>query len=453
MPDPHEKTGKARVFFLVTAVVSALAVVYVGYVHLLASQRRQVDDVKDFREGFGAKDALPDGWTPHVKGQLAVRVSAGTLRVEGAGKAGDEVLIDLPPRRFEDSVVSMAFKTPAQDGVELFVGVAQLGEPPRALTTGWVSGESPVLRFGGDTSGPYREMRASEDVKLATFGGDAGAALTLGAPSHTIALQFTPMFGHAAALVDGLPVSSAHSGWLQATPGRLVFGVRLRKDVPDLRAEIESVALRTLDWTLPSFEDPFSGEFVDPQRYGVHFPDPDLGRLDMRMAKGGGLLMEAQASAIVAAHVPLFMLRTTPFPLRTARIRADVTIDQLEDAAVFFGLMGASAWTPANRVFDVGVARRDGKPAEVFAGGAWTTTGGLSFDGGGRVELPKRVVIEIRYDASTSTGATYVDGKRLGEHILDLKALDFVAVRIGADGYSAKARANIKVHQIAVEQR
>jgi hypothetical protein len=232
-----------------------------------------------------------------------------------------------------------------------------------------------------------------------------------------------------------------------------VFGVRVRKDVPALRAEIESVALRTLDWTLPSFEDPFSGEFVDPQRYGVHFPDPDLGRLDMRMAKGGGLLMQAHATAIVAAHVPLFMLRTTPFPLRTARIKADVTIEQLEDAAVFFGLMGASAWTPANRVFDVGVAHRDGRPAEVFAGGAWTTTGGLSFDGGGKIELPKRLAIEIRFDAATSMGRTYVDGKLLGEHMLDLKALDFVAVRIGGDGYSARSVANVKIHQIAVEQR
>ncbi len=443
-----------RILFFVTAAISALAVVYVGYVHVLASQRRKVDDVKDFREGFGTRDTLPDGWNVHAKGNLVAKVSGGVLRVEGSGKAGDEILIDLPPRRFEDSVVSLAFRTPPQAGIEYFVGVAQLGEPPRALTTGWVSGPEPILHFGGDTSGPYREMRAAEDVKLAGFGGDAGAEITKGAPSHTIALQFTPMFGHAAALVDGLPVTSAHSGWLQATPARIVFGVRLRADVPDLRAEIESVALRTLDWTLPSFEDAFSGEFVDPQRYGVHFPDPDLGTLDMRMAKGGGLLMHARSTAIVAEHVPLFMLRTTPFPLRTAKITADVTIERLDEAAVFFGLMGASAWTPANRVFDVGVAKKGGKPAEVFGGGAWTGTGGLSFDGGGTIELPKRLLVEMRYDAATSTGATFVDGKPLGPpHVLDMKALDFVAVRIGADGYSASSVCDVKIHKIAVEQR
>lgn len=442
-----------RVFFLVTAVVSALAVVYVAYVHLLASRRAKVDDVKDFREGFGSRDALPEGWNVHAKGALTAKVVNGVFRVEGNGKAGDEILVDLPPRRFEDSVVSLAFATPAQAGVELFVGVAQLGEPPRALTTGWVSGPEPLLHFGGDTSGPYREMRATEDVKLSGFGGDAGTAITDGAPSHTIALQFTPMFGHAAALVDGLPVTSAHSGWLQATPARLVFGVRLRKDVPDLAVAIESLALRTLDWTLASFEDPFSGEFVDPVRYGVHFPDPDLGVLDMRMAKGGGLLMHSRSTALVAHHVPLFMLRTTPFPLRTCRITADVTIEKLEEAALFFGLMGASAWTPANRVFDVGVVHRNGKPAEIFAGGAWTTTGGLSFDPGGNVELPKRIVIEIRYDATTSKGATFVDGRPLGEHVVDLKALDFTAIRIGADGYSAASVADVKVHKLAVEQR
>ena len=85
--------------------------------------------------------------------------------------------------------------------------------------------------------------------------------------------------------------------------------------------------------------------------------------------------------------------------------------------------------------------------------GAWTGTGGLSFDGAGKIDLPKRVSIEIRYDAKDSTGSTYVDGKKVGEHVLDMKALDFVAVRIGADGYTAASVADVKIHKIVVEQR
>lgn len=469
-----------RGLFAVTAAISAFAIAYVAFTHVLAWSRRKVDDVSDFREGFGARDALPPSYEVRKKGALSVAIGGGVLAIEGGGKAGDEVVIATPARRFEDAVVSLKFLDPEDDAVEVFVGL-EAADGARSTFSTYVGGATPMVVLGGDTSGPFRSMGAVEDVKLDAgaaepeLASDAGAieagaeadagdsdagappaAAPAAPPSpapRLLAFQFTPMFGHAMALLDGKPVMSVHSGWLQATPARIVFGARLRKDTARVRVPIDTLALRTLDWTLPSFDDDFKGEFVDPQRYGIHFPDPDLGTLDVRMAKGGGVLLDGKATAVVSDHVPLMMLRTTPFPLRNLTVKADLTIEELDQAAVFFGLMGASAWTPANRVFDVGIAKKGTPKADVFVGGAWTTTGGLSFDPGPQVELPARVRIELRYDATTSKGMALVDGKPLADHWLDLKPLDFVAIRLGSDGYKAGARVKVRLNRIAVEQR
>lgn len=443
MPLP-ERDARGRMIYVVLTAVSLLTVIYVAYVHLLAARHTKVSGVADFNVAFGAESGLPEGATVRTKGNLLAKPEGDALVVRGDAEPGDELVVLLPARRYEDALASLVFEAPDAPGVEVFVGLEDAHEESRKVTAGYVTDPAaPLAYVGGDTSGPYRDMRAWDDARAP---GDAKGR-------HNVALQFAPMFGAATGLVDGMPRASVSSGWLRGTEARLFFGVRFRERLPGARVALDGLGLRTVDWTLPSFEDGFSGEFVDPQRYDVTFPDPAIAKLDMSMAKGGGVVLDAKAHAVFGDHVPLFMLRTSPFLLRDLTVKVDLTVEELDEASVFFGLMGSSAWTPADRIFDVAVSKRGEPEANVFSGGSWTGTGGLSFDPIGKAALPYRVKIEIRYDAATRKGTSIVDGKTIGEHVLDLKPLDFVALRVGADGYAARARARVKVHAIAVEQR
>jgi len=425
--------------FFVAAAVSALAIAYVAFTHVLASSRAMSPDVRDFHEGFGDRDGLPPSYTAQKQGDLAWSVKTGIVTVEGGGHAGDVVRFTGPNRRWDDRVLAIRFRAPTRDAAEVFLGLERPDGTQR-VEAAYVAGPEPFVHLGGDASGPNRAVTATDELKVDASTGDW----------HSLAFQFSPMYGHVSAFLDGRPITSVPVGWLQGREARAVFGVRLRGDVVKTSFEIDSLSLNTIDWTLPSFDDTFAGEFVDPHRWGIHFPDPDLATIDVHMVKGGGVALDSHVLAMPHEHVPLFLLRTAPFPLRSFRMRAEVTIERVRHASIFIGLMGASAWTASDRVFDVGSSRDDAR-AKVYVGGAWRMLGGLSFDQGPEIDLPANLVVEMRYDAKEAKGTAWVDGRQLSEHVLDLKPLDIVAIRIGADAYKPDGEASVVVRRILLE--
>ncbi|MBX3190623.1 MAG: hypothetical protein KF819_26720 [Labilithrix sp.] len=426
----------------ITGGVSGFALLYVIFAHLFAASHRMSPDARDFGDGFGDPAAFASTYTVRKHGELSHALRGGALVVEGGGKTGDEILFATSSRRYDDGVVTLRFRAPDTDAVETFLGFEQTGTG-RTVTAGFVGGAAPFVRIGGDVSGPLRAGTGSQDARVEAAPGEW----------HTLAVQFTPVHGMISAALDGRPLLGVHAGWFQGTEARIVFGARLRSDTPKVSVELDGLEMHTLDWAiLKSFDETFSGEFVDVKRWSFELPQPDLGTTDVHIEKGKGLLVDAKMRGIIVDPSFIFLIKTFPFPLHGFRIAAELTVEDLEDATLFVGLMGASAWTSADRVFDVGVVRHKAE-ASVFAAGAWNANGGLAFDRGAEVALPHRLSCELRYDAATGMGQATIDGKAYDPHLLDLKALDIVSVRIGAIGHSAGAKARLHVHRIAVEMR
>jgi hypothetical protein len=438
-------SGWRRYFFFVTAGLTAFVVAYVLYVHVLSATRMASGSPRDLREGFGGSDTLPPGYGVRRQGALAFASRAGVLRVEGAGHAKDEIVFTSAPRRLDDSLVTLRFRAPSAEPLEVFVGLE--AENGRAVSAAYVVGPTPFVHIGGDISGPFRSGTANEDVTV-----DAGAP---GASEewHTLSFQFSPRYSSAAALVDGRPVTSTAVLWPQAVDSRISFGVRLRGEVAHANVEIDSIAMQTLDEIALSFDDTFNGEILDSQRWIIQYPDSNLATFGMRLQKGKGLVLEGTAVGIVAEHAPFYFVRTPPFALRTLRATADVTVEDVKDARVFFGMIGSSAWTSMDKVFDVGLSERDGKTPIVDVTGAWMNTGAISFDLGAEVPLPHRFLLQLDYDAKTAMGVGSIDGKGTGEHRLDLKPLDLVSLRIGSGGHVLGAKSHVTVHRISLEMR
>lgn len=434
-----------RVAFLVGAAIAGLLVVYVAFAHVLAASRMGSLAPKDFRESFATSDHLPPGYEAKKTGGLTYAVRGGVIAIEGSGKADDEVAISSPARRFEDGLVTIRFRSKTSEPLEVFLGLEQRNG--RRATAGWTAGPTPLVHMGGDVTGPYRSAHLVEDVHLE----DAGLPMEPGA-WHNLSIQFAPRYTTGVALLDGKPLTAVSIGWPLAAESRIVFGVRARGDVSNVGVEIESLSYQTLDEMLSSFDETFNGEILDTQRWVVFYPDANLATMSLRLEKGQGLVLDARAHAIVRDHVPFYFVRTPPFPLRTLRATADITVDDAENGRVFFGLLGSSAWTSPDKVFDLGVAEH-GEEAVIDAAGAWDNTGVLAFDLGPRARLPQRYKLEIRYDASTGLGTASVDGRKVGEHLLDMKPLDFVSVRLGSGGSKIGAHTKVTVHRISLEMK
>lgn len=435
-------SGWRRTFFMVSALLSAFVIAYVLYTHVLAASRMAAGPPQDFRESFGKSDELPSGYSMRKTGALAHAVRGGTLSVTGAGHAGDEIVFTASPRRFDDTVLTLRFRTHSTEALEVFVGLEAKND--RAVAAAYVVGPTSFVHVGGDISGPFRSGRADEDVHV-----DAGAPDEW----HTLSFQFAPRYSTAAAFVDGRPVISTAVLWPQATDSRISFGVRLRGDVAHADVEIDSLAMQTLDEIVSSFDDTFSGEILDSQRWIVQYPDSNLAAFGMRLEKGTGLFLDGTATGIVAEHAPFYFVRTPPFALRTLRASADVTVEDVKSARVFFGMIGSSAWTSMDKLFDVGVSERDGKPALVDVTGAWLNTGAISFELGAEITFPHRFLFQLDYDAKTGLGVGSIDGKATAGHRLDLRPLDLVSLRIGSGGHVIGANSHVRVHRISLEMR
>jgi len=435
----RERAG--RIAFYVGAVVSALMLVYVAYVHVLSASGMAGPAPRDFREGFGAQDGLPAGYGVRQKGELAWAAKGGVISVSGRGKAGDEVVFTTPARRLEDSLVSVRFRAKGPEPVEVFLGLEQQ-EVKRAVNAAFVAGPASIIHAGGDVSGPYRSATVVEDVPVTV---EPGAW-------HLLSLQFSPRYNTGVVLLDGKPALSVGVLWSQATLSKIAFGVRVRGETSEVGVEIESLAFQALDLLMASFDDTFNGEILDTQRWIIHYPDANLASFAWHLEKKQGLVLEASARAVLRDSVPFYFVRTPPFPLRTLRASADVTIDAAKHGRLYFGLLGSSAWTTMDKVFDVGVSEHE-QGTNVDVSGAWNNTGTLSFETRPSSALPSRHVFEIRYDAATGLGTGLVDGTVIAAHPLDLKALDMVSVRLGAGGYGIDAKTRVTVHRISLEMR
>jgi hypothetical protein len=430
-----------RIIFGVSAFVSVFVIVYVLFTHVLSATRMAAGPPQDFRESFGASDGLPPGYGERKRGDLRWAARGGILTIEGAGRAGDELVFTAPPRRFDDSVMTLRFRSRSSEPLEIFVGVED--KNAHAFTSAYVVGPTPFVHIGGEISGPYRSGQAVEDVRI-----DGGAADEW----HTIAFQFVPKYSTADALLDGQPLISTAVLWASGVDSRITFGVRLRGDVAHANVEIDSLTFLTIDEALPSFDDTFNGEILDSQRWIVQYPDLNLATLDMHLVKGKGLVLGGRATGLVGEHSPFYFVRTPPFPLRNLRATADITVDAASQSRVFFGMMGSSAWSSADKVFDVGIAERDGKAVGDVTG-AWANTGERSFEMAPETTLPHRYRIELAYDAPTATGTATIDGKLITQHVLDLKPLDLVSLRVGSGGHAVGAHSQVTVHRISVEMR
>jgi hypothetical protein len=430
-----------RKVFVVSAALSAFVIVYIVYAHVLSATRMAAGPPQDFRESFGASDGLPPGYEVEKTGTLGWTARGGVLTVEGAGHAGDELVFASPLHRFTDSVMIVRFRSRSTEPLEVFVGLEAKGA--RAVSAAYVAGPIPFVHVGGDISGPFRSGHAVEDVRI-----DAGP----GDEWHTLAFQIAPRYSSAAALLDGKPVVSTAVLWPQAVDSRIAFGVRLRGDVAHANVEIDSLSMQTLDEIASSFDDTFNGEILDNQRWIVQYPDLNIATLDLRLAKGKGLALEGKAIGIVGEHTPFYFVRTPPFALRSFHATAEMTVEDVKEARVFFGILGSSSWTSMDKLFDVAVFERDGKDLSDDTG-AWNGNGEISFDLGPEVSFPHRFRLEIDYDASSGVGTASVDEKVIGKHHLDLKPLDLVSLRLGSGGYAIGALSKVLVHRISLEMR
>jgi hypothetical protein len=442
LTDPRTR----RALYYVLAGASAVALVYVFVLHFIAASRRATPDARETRESFSQSDALPSGYSiASTRGALAWSVKGAVLAVEGSGHADDAIEIAAPTRRFDDGVITLHFRAMDTQPVEVFVGVESERTPKRRVTAAYVAGPVQMVRLGGDVSHPMREMARDTATRI-----DAGAGA--GGEWHALELQLTPMFGQIGAFLDGRPQGSVPLGWSQGESAHVFFGVRARGDVEKTRVEIDSISYKALDWSLASFDETFSGEYLDPGRWGLAFPDPDLAKLDVVMTRGNGVFLAGRANAMFSNDVHLFTLRTHPFPMHSFTLRAEMTVEDIEEANLFFGVVGANSWTSMDRSFDVGVAKYDGK-ASVYAGGAWLGDGTISIDHGPELTLPARVDMELRYDATTLTGTASALGKELGKHQLDLKPLEVIAVRLGSHARKVGGHSKVTVHRVVLEQR
>lgn len=435
-------SGWRRSFFWVTALLTAFVVVYVAYTHVLSASRMASGGPKDIRESFGGTDGLPPGYTTRQRGALTYAARAGVMTVEGAGHAGDEMVFLTAPLRRDDSVMTLRFRSRSSEPLEVFVGLE--AKDGRAVNAAYVVAPTPFVHVGGDISGPYRSGQAAEDVRV-----DAGAAEEW----HTLSFQYAPRYSSAAALVDGKPVISTAVLWPQGVDSKISFGVRLRGDVAHANVDFDSLVFQTLDEIASSFDDTFNGEILDSQRWIIQYPDSNLATFGMRLEKGKGLVLDGTAVGIFAEHAPFYFVRTPPFALRTMRATADVTVEDVKDARVFFGLIGSSAWTSMDKLFDVGVSEREGKTGISDVTGAWDNTGAIAFELGAEVTFPHRFTFQLDYDAVTTMGVGSIDGKRSAEHRLDLKPLDLVSLRIGSGGHVIGAKSHVTVHRISLEMR
>jgi hypothetical protein len=435
------RDGWRRIAFAVGAILSGLVVVYVLYTHVLSASRMAADSPQDFRESFGATDGLPRGYTVKKRGGLGFSARGGVLTVEGQGAAGDELVFTTPPRRFDDSLITLRFRSRSNEPLEIFVGLEENGGK-RDVAATYTFGPTPFVRLGGDISGPYRSGQAVEDVRV-----DGG----IGDDWHTLSFQFAPRYSSAAALLDGKPLISTAVLWPQGVDSRIAFGVRARGDAK-ASVEIDSLTFRTMDDTLASFDDTFNGEILDSQRWIAQYPDMNLADFDLHLAKGKGLVLDGSAKAMAGDYTSFYFVRTPPFPLRSFHATADVTVETAKDARVFFGMIGSSSWTTMDKVFDVGVSEgKDKAIADVT--GAWMNTGALTFEIGPENTLPHRYLLEVSYDARTVIGTGTVDGKVVTRHGLDLKPLDLVSLRIGSGGHAVGAHSRVIVHRISYEMR
>ncbi|MDB4942540.1 MAG: hypothetical protein JWP97_2074 [Labilithrix sp.] len=429
----------ARIVAGVLGATSAFALAYVVCVHVMAARHRMSDELRDFHEELGALTGLPAGFASRATGTLAPSSHGGVMRVSGGGKAGDELVLVAPPRRYDDGVVTFRFRIPEAlgDGVEAFVGFEQ-SRAARSFRAAFVSGagaDEPFVHLGGDVSGPTRSGRATTEAKVQAAPGTW----------HILSLQFAPVFDTVAVALDGRPVSSMPVHWFQGTEASIVLGVRLRKDLPNVDVELGSVGLSTLDWqAVTSFDDHFAGEILDTKRWLFNLPDPDVGTVSSKVEPGRGLLVDARTRAVAVDPAFGFMLRTFPFPLRSMKVRVELTVDELTDATVFVGLMGASEWAPPTRVFDAGIVSRGGHPI-LFTAGAWKNDGSLEFVPGPPTTVPRRLAIDLAFDAVTQHGTVCLAGGPCEDRLIDLKPLDMATVRIGVLGHAPGAHALLHV--------
>ena len=430
-----------RKLFVVCCALSAFIIVYIAYAHVLSATRMAAAPPQDFRESFGVTDGLPAGYEVKKSGTLNWTARGGILTVDGAGHAGDELVFSSPLHRFTDSVMIVRFHSRSSEPLEVFVGLDAKGT--RAVSAAYVVAPTPFVHIGGDISGPFRSGEAVEDVRI-----DGGAADEW----HTLAFQIAPRYSSAAALLDGRPVVSTAVLWPQAVDSRISFGVRLRGDVAHANVEIDSLSMQTLDEIASSFDDTFNGEILDSQRWIVQYPDLNIATLDLRLAKGKGLSLEGKATGIVGEHTPFYFVRTPPFALRSFHATADITVQDIKEARVFFGIIGSSSWTSMDKLFDVAVFDRGGKGLSDDTG-AWNSNGEISFDIGPEVSFPHRFRLEIDYDASSGVATAMADEKTIGKHHLDLKPLDMVSLRLGSGGYAIGALSKVIVHRISFEMR
>jgi hypothetical protein len=430
-----------RIVFAVSAAVSSLLLVYIVYVHVLSATRMAAGPPQDFRESFGTSDGLPPGYDVRKRGGLGWTSRGGVLAVEGAGHAGDELVVTSAARRFDDSVMMVRFRSRSSEPLEVFVGLE--AKDGRAVSAAYVVAPTSFVHIGGDISGPFRSGQAVEDVRI-----DGGAADDW----HTLAFQIAPRYSTAAALLDGKPIVSTAVLWPQAVDSRISIGVRLRGDVAHANVEIDALTMQTLDEVASSFDDTFNGEILDSQRWIVQYPDLNIATLDLRLAKGKGLTLEGRAVGIVGEHTPFYFVRTPPFALRSFHAKADFTVDAMKEARVFFGIIGSSSWTSMDKLFDVAVFERSGKSL-IDDTGAWNGNGEISFDLGPEITFPRRFALEVDYDAKTGFATALVDDTVIGKHRLDLKPLDLVSLRLGSGGYAIGALSKVAVHRISLEMR
>jgi hypothetical protein len=426
----------------IAAAISAFLLAYVAYVHVLAASHRMSPDAKAFRDGFGERDSLSPSWSVRSQGELTHAVRAGVLSVHGSGKVGDQLVIASAPRRFDDGVVTLRFRVPSDEAVETFLGLEELSSG-KTVKAAFVAGPTPFVHVGGDTSGAFRAMSTTEDTRVEAKVGEW----------RTLSLQFTPLYSMLTVSLDGRPLASTRLGWTQGAQARIIFGVKLRSDVQKADVEMESIALDTLDWSATrSFDETFSGEFLDVQRWMFQFPDPDFGKLDVRIDKGHGLALDGHMQSLVVDPALMFLLRSVPFPLKSLHLSAELWVEELEEASLFIGLMGASAWSAPDRVFDVGIGRRKAA-ADTNVAGGWTGDGAISVDRGEEIVLPRKISLAIVYDAQTGMGTASIEGKTSANHYLDLKPLDVVAMRVGAAAHAPGAKVKLHVRRVSVEMR
>gem|GEM_PF-4828024 len=454
----------------VLVAMTVFVVAYVAYAHVASIASMREYELASYETHLDSEAKLA-GFTVVERGGLTHAVRDGVLQVRGTAAGGmATVRIAGRVQRLDDVVrTSVRFRARSGGAYDVFVGIEKADAEPasddaRRVLAVFRNGAPDRFAVEGDrkANGPRHIVdRASPVVSAhAPVDADAGASAApdAGGPAavedaswHELALSHAAYIHHVMGTYDGAPIGSEEVQWWMGTRVRLVFGVVAREPGAEVVVELDRAAYEEAPrpQTLTPFTERFRGRVLDPRRWSVVMPNGLRATTEYDVDPARGLTVRARSLG-EPNFQPGVMLLTPPTPLESLSFEARIDVRTLKASAFTIGLVG-SGYSPA-RFYDLGVTSLGDNTIEALSVGHWNGDGQL-----GVHALPGRWkglsgTLSFKYDASNGRVQGFVDGTRVVEHKLDLRAGETVQLRLGANLQGPDAVIDMTVREVAFDR-